>query len=169
MKKKGTTFLVILLLIAVPFYGFCQESGISEESSRESSQQSSEESSRQSTEESSEDSSEESSRQSTENSSEETTDESSGASSDVEISANPWVIVGAVVVIGLTAAGIYMVQTSKVREAEVLGLQDQIYLAEGTDLDQIKEYFGLEYTEIAECNDEIMAQGMEINSAKDAA
>lgn len=139
----------------------------SQESVGASSEQSSEDSSQQSSEESSQASSENSFRNSSNwstNESGESSQYSAENSSEVAL-----IIAGAAVGIGITVGVIITVFVSDAEQDEIVGLQDQIYLAEGSDYQQILTYFEISEKELVRIHDQLIAEGYVIESDQDAA
>ncbi len=170
MPKKLFTALVIasyLFMIPATAAAQTETTPISEQSSQDASQESSAESSQQSSEESTAQSSENSSDQS----SEESTAQSSASSSDSDPkTATVFVIIGAVVAVGLTVGGVILtVRASQVGAEEAIGLQDQIYDCGGKDFDELAARFGVEGRELVRANDELVAAGYAIVDDRTAA
>jgi hypothetical protein len=152
-------------------------------SSEDSLQNSSEESSRSSTEESSQNSTEESYQNTTDNSFQYSTDQTTGASSDgssqestdgtaqlEDASAVTLLVGGAVVAVGLTAVGIiYLVNVNNATQEDVVGLQDQIYAAQGPDYQRVLDELGIVEKDLVHANDQIVADGFMIECDQDAA
>jgi hypothetical protein len=167
------TAAVYLALIATS--GFAQQqSNISGDSSQNSAQDSSKDSSQQSSQDSSDESTANSSdSDSSADSSKSSSEESSANSSDGDGDSSgtvSLVVAGAVVVIAVAVAGIALtVKAKKAKEASVIGLQDQIYLADGKDYEAIRDYFGLRDRDIATANDELVAAGYVVVDDKSAA
>jgi hypothetical protein len=166
-------------LTAVVYLAFLSASGFSQQqtnisgdssqtSAKDSSQQSAQDSSDQSSANSTNsDSSADSSKSSSEQSSANSSDSSTGGGDSGTVSL---IVAGAVVVIVVAAAGIAMtVRAKKVKEAPVVGLQDQIYLAKGKDYEEIRDYFGLRDRDIAMANDELVTEGLLVVDDKSAA
>jgi hypothetical protein len=164
------TAAIYLALLASS--GFSQQqSNISGDSSQNSAQDSSKDSSQQSSQDSSD--------QSTANSSDSDSSAASSKSSSEESSANSsdgdssgtvsLVVAGAVIVIAVAVTGVALtVKAKKAKEASVVGLQDQIYLAEGKDYEAIRDYFGLRDRDIATANDELVTAGYAVVDDKSA-
>jgi hypothetical protein len=168
MKK----LLTIITLLA--FFAAQQgmTANMSEASMQDSSQESMANSSENSSQESSQTSSEGSWQWSTDNSS--NSQASSETTTDGSHDSEPWavavVLAGAVVSIAITAGGILLtVHVSKAKEEAVLRLQDQIYLADGRDYQEILSFFQLADKDLIRANDELVAAGRQIASDQDAA
>lgn len=162
-----TAILIIILLLVFPVLSFAQN-GISDDSMQNSAQDSSQESfgqsSQESTDESSANSSENSFRQSSDSSSAET------AASSGQGSVDAIIIAGVAVGIGLTVVGVVLlVNVNGVKEEEIVGLQDQIYLAEGKDYDELRNHFQLDDIDVIQANDELVASGYCIEDNQSAA
>ena len=164
MKK----LLTLVTLLAF----FAAQQSISQSLFETSSQDSSQESSQTSSEDSSQTSTEGSSQWSTDNSSD--SQASSEATTDGSRTSEPssvaLVVAGAVVSIAITAGGIMLtVFTAKARQEAVLQLQDQIYLADGKDYQEILTFFELDGKDLIEANDKLVAGGLQIDSDQGAA
>ncbi len=164
MKK----LLTIVTLLAF----FAAQQGLSQSMFETSSQNSSQESSNTSFQDSSRGSSEGSSQWSTDNSSD--SQASSQATTDgshnSEPSAVAFVVAGAVVSIAITVGGVLLtVHASQARKEAVLRLQDQIYLADGKDYQEVLTFFELEDRDLITANDKLVAGGFQIDSDQDAA
>jgi hypothetical protein len=162
MRETLTIITLLVLLFLLPMICAAQQS-ISEGSLQTSSQNSSQESTGASSENSSQYSTEGSSQWSTDA----TTDQSSGNSNSLSVGL---LVAGAVVSIALTVGGIILtVRVSKAKKEEVLRLQDQIYLADGKDYQDILTFFELDDKRLIKANDELAAAGRQIASDQDAA
>lgn len=168
MKKAFVLTIAAIYLAAQVPVAYAQETtGISEESSQQSSQDSTQQSSAATSEQSSansETSSQDSSEQSFAQSTEETTANSDGS----EVGTVVLVVAGAVVVV--TIVGVVLtVRASKVREEAVLGLQDQIYAAEGPDYETLAKFFELDARSIGRVHDGLALERGPVRSNQDAA
>jgi hypothetical protein len=175
MKRLIGCLTAAVYLALLASSGFAQQqSNISGDSSKNSAQDSSKDSSQQSSQDSSD--------QSTANSSDSDSSAASSKSSSDESSANSsdgngdssgtvsLVVAGAVIVIAVAVTGIALtVKAKKAKEASVVGLQDQIYLAGGKDYEAIRDYFGLRDRDIATANDELVTAGYVVVDDKSAA
>jgi hypothetical protein len=164
--------LTIITLVAF----FAAQQGMaltmSEASMQNSSQDSMANSSETSSQESSQTSSEGSWQWSTDNSSD--SQASSEASTDGSHNSDPLavalVVAGAVVSVAVTVGGVLLtVHASKAKAEAVLRLQDQIYLADGKDYQEILSFFQLADKDLIQANDELVAAGRQIASDQDAA
>jgi len=160
--------LTIVTLLA--FFGAQQ--GLSQSLFETSSQNSSQESSQTSFQDSSRNSSEGSSQWSTDNSSD--SQASSQATTDNSHNSEPssvaLVVAGAVVSVAITIGGVLLtIHVSEAKKEAVLRLQDQIYLADGKDYQEVLTFFELEDRDLIEANDELVAAGHRIASDQDAA
>ena len=164
MKK----LLTIVTLLAF----FATQQSISQSLFETSSQDSSQESSQTSFQDSSRNSSEGSSQWSTDNSSDSqaSTEATSNGSPNSEPSSVVLVVACGVVSIAITVGGVLLtVHASQARKEGVLRLQDQIYLADGKDYQEILTFFELNDRDLIEANDELVAAGHQIASDQDAA
>ncbi len=179
MKKELTVIAFLVLLFSVPMVSHAQQS-ISQDSLQTSSQNSLQESTGASSETSSQQSSAHSSQDSTRSSSQWSTDgttNSPQASMDAtsnstkgNASVVALVVAGAAVSIALTVGGIILtVNVSKARKEEVLGLQDQIYLADGKDYQRVLDFFELGDRDVGSANDQLVTAGGQIESDQEAA
>jgi hypothetical protein len=170
MKRTLMTLLVLLFLL--PMICAAQES-ISEGSFQASSENSSQESTGASSENSSQYSTEGSSQWSTDatsNSPQSSTDATTDGSRDSNSVSVALLVAGAVVSIALTVGGIILtVRVSEAKREKVLRLQDQIYLADGKDYQDILTFFKLEDKDLIKVNDQLVAGGYQIASNQDAA
>ena len=137
-----------------------------------SSQNSFQESSQTSSQDSSQNSTEGSWQWSTDNSSD--SQASSQSTTDGSQNSEPLaialVVAGAVVSIAITVGGVLLtVHASQAKQEAVLRLQDQIYLADGKDYQEILTFFALEDRDLIAANDELVAAGHRIASDQDAA
>lgn len=73
---------------------------------------------------------------------------------------------GVTVVVGTV---ILTVHAAKVKKERMLGLQDQIYLADGKDYRDLLNFFALDERDLIKANDELVAAGYQITSDQDAA
>lgn len=64
---------------------------------------------------------------------------------------------------------ILTVHAAKVKKERMLGLQDQIYLADGKDYRDLLNFFALDERDLIKANDELVAAGYQITSDQDAA
>ncbi len=164
--------LTIITLLAF----FAAQQGMaltmSEASMQNSSQESMANSSQDSSQQSSHASSEGSWQWSTDNSS--NSQASSQATTDGTRASDPsavaLVVAGAVVSIAITVGGVMLtVHVSKAKEEAVLRLQDQIYLADGKDYQEILSFFQIADKDLIQANDQLVAAGQQIASDQDAA
>jgi hypothetical protein len=162
-----------LLTIVTLLAFFATQQSIGQSLFETSSQDSSQESSQTSFEDSSQNSSEGSSQWSTEATSDSpraSTEATTDGTQNSEPSAVALVVVGAVVSIAITVGGILLtVHASQAKEEAVLRLQDQIYLADGKDYQEILTFFELDDRDLITANDELVAAGHQIASDQDAA
>ncbi len=165
-----------LLTIITVLAFFAAQQGLalnmSETSMQNSSQESMATSSDNSSQESSRASSDGSWQWSTDNSS--NSQASSQASTDAtrasEPSAVALVVVGAMVSIAITVGGVMLtVHVTEAKEEEVLKLQDQIYLADGKDYQELLSFFQLADRDLILANDELVVVGHQIASDQEAA
>jgi hypothetical protein len=165
-----------LLAIVTLLAFFAAQQGLAVDMSEASLQNSSQDSTNNSSETSSRDSSQASSAESwqwstdnssdSQSSSEATTDSSRNS----EPSAVALVVAGAVVSIAITVGGVLLtVHVSKAKQEAVLRLQDQIYLADGKDYQEILSFFQLADRDLIRANDELVTAGHQIVSDQDAA
>ncbi len=164
MKK----LLSIVTLLAF----FAAQQGMSQSLFETSSQDSSQQSSQTSSENSSQNSTAGSWQWSTDNSSD--SQGSSQATTDNSHNSEPssvvLVVAGAVVSIAITVGGIlFTVHVAQANKQAVLRLQDQIYLADGKDYQEILSFFELEDRDLIAANDRLVAGGLRIDSDQDAA
>jgi hypothetical protein len=176
MKKTLTIVTLLVLLFLLPMICAAQNN-MSEGSLQNSSQESTQTSTQNSSDESGA-SSENSSQYSTEESThatsdsprwstDATTEESTHNSNSTLVAL---MVAGAVVTIAITVGGIILtVSVSKAKKEEALKLQDQIYLADGKDYEDILAFFELDDRELIKANDELVAAGRQIASDQDAA
>ena len=161
------------LLTIVTLLAFCVvQQGIGQSLFETSSQDSSQESSKTSSEDSSRNSTEGSWQWSTDNSSDSqaSTEATSNGSPNSEPSSVVLVVACGVVSIAITVGGVLLtVHASQARKEGVLRLQDQIYLADGKDYQEILTFFELNDRDLIEANDELVAAGHQIASDQDAA
>ena len=168
-----TLMILLVLLFSLPMICAAQES-LSEGSFQASSENSSQESTGASSENSSQYSTEGSSQWSADNtsnspqtSSEATTHQSSGESNASYVTL---LVAGAVVSIAITVGGILLtVRVSEARKEKALKLQDQIYLADGKDYQDLLTFFELDDRDLIKANDKLVAAGHQIASDQDAA
>jgi hypothetical protein len=79
-------------------------------------------------------------------------------------------VAGAVVIIAVTVGGIILtVRVSEARKEKALKLQDQIYLADGKDYQDLLTFFELDDRDLIKANDKLVASGHQIASDQDAA
>jgi hypothetical protein len=171
MNKTLMTLLV--LLFSLPMICAAQES-LSEGSLQASSQNSSQESTGASSENSSQYSTEGSSQWSSD-----TTSNSPQTSSEATTRQSSWesngsqvvlIVAGAVVSVAITVGGIILtVRVSQARKEQALRLQDQIYLADGKDYQELLAFFELDDRDLIKTNDNLVAAGHRIASDQDAA
>ncbi len=161
MKKALTAGSLMVALFLVPMICGAQDS-ISNQSLQNSSQNS--------FQESTQGSSEGSGQASADSSGASSAGTSEGTSANLGTSTVALIVAGAVVVVGVTVTGIILtVNASKVKKEKVLRLQDQIYLAEGKDYQNILTFFELDGRDLMKANDELVAAGRQIASDQDAA
>jgi hypothetical protein len=167
MEKTLTAVTLVVLLFLLPMICAAQQ-GISDQSLQTSSQDSSKNSSQESTQGSSENSFQTSTEGSTQDSS--PAGSSDASSENLGSSFVALIVGGAVVSIALTVGGIILtVNVSKAKKEAVLRLQDQIYLADGKDYQDILSFFELGDKDLIKANDELVAAGRQIASDRDAA
>ncbi len=157
MKRLIGAFTAVAYIALAVLPGFSQtSSNISADSSQDSAQQSSQNSTDQSSENSSNsDSWAESSRSSSEQSSAGSSEQTSNGDGSQTVSL---IVAGALTVVAIVGT-IITVKAKKAKQAPVIGLQDQIYLAEGKDYEAVRDFFGLGDREIGMANDELVAEG----------
>ncbi len=154
MKRKFKLLNVILLFILLP--GICFAQAFSEESLQGSSDNSLQGSSEESIQGSSENST-----QASNNSSE----NSAQAISGVDASSSTLIIGGIVVATGLIIGGLILTAAvSNAKEEEVVGLQDQIYLAQGKEYAKILSFFEIGERDLIKANDELVIEGFQVDS-----
>ena len=79
-------------------------------------------------------------------------------------------VAGAVVIIAVTVGGIILtVRVSEAKKEKVLRLQDQIYLADGKEYQDLLAFFELDGRDLIGANDQLVADGHKIASHQDAA
>ena len=61
------------------------------------------------------------------------------------------------------------IHVTEAKEQEVLKLQDQIYLADGRDYQELLSFFQLADKELIRANDELVAAGRQVASDQEAA
>ncbi|MBN1241315.1 MAG: hypothetical protein JXA15_01260 [Spirochaetales bacterium] len=168
MNKALALAIAAVYLASQAPAAFAQEStGISEESSQQSMQDSTQQSSAATSEQSSANS-ETSSQDSSEQSFAESTDDSNASSADGEAGTVVLVVAGAVVVVAIVGV-VLTVRASNVREEAVLGLQDQVYLADGPDYEKLAEFFELDARSIGRVHDELALARGPVETNQDAA
>ncbi len=165
MKKTFVLFMAAAFMLSQAMPAAAQESSISADSSQASSQESLQSSSDQSTAQSSANS-DTSSADSSGDSSAQSSDQSSADGGSGAV----LVIGGAVIAVGLTVGGIILtVNATRVKEEDVTRLQDQIYLAEGAEYEELLAFFGLDGRTVGRIHDELVASRAPIASSQDAA
>ncbi len=157
MKRLIGALTAIAYLALVGLSGIAQtSSNVSADSSQDSAQESSRNSLDQSSENSSDsDSWAESSRSSSEQSSAASSEQTSNGDESQTVSL---IVAGAITVVAIVGP-IITAKAKKAKQDNVIGLQDQIYLAQGRDYEAVRDFFGLGDRDIVMANDELVTEG----------